>query len=166
MLTDAIAPAARVSGMERSGIREVMELAATLEDVVHLEVGEPDFPTPPHVIEAVTRSIADGAVKYTLSRGAPALRELLAEKVRAHNGIDAGADEIVVTSGGSPAVFGALQACVEPGDGVLLPDPAWPPFAMTTHLVGGRIMRYRLLREEDTSPTSRSWSGWHRTRAS
>jgi aspartate/methionine/tyrosine aminotransferase len=145
--------------MGRSGIREVMDLAATLEDVIHLELGEPDFPTPPHVIEAVTRGLADGAVKYTLSRGVPQLRELIAAKVQARNGIEAGRDEVVVTTGGTTAVLEALLACVQPGEGVLVPDPGWPTFAMATHLAGGRVVRYPLRPEDGYEPDLEALEG-------
>src|SRR5512136_1337005 len=75
-------------GLRRSGIREVMDLAASLDGVLHLEIGEPDFPTPLHVVEAVQRAIADGEVKYTVSRGLPSLREQIAAKLRSRNAID------------------------------------------------------------------------------
>ena len=86
----------------RSGIGEVMELAASLDGVLHLEIGEPDFPTPPHVVEAVQRAIADGEVKYTVSRGLPSLREQIAAKLRSRNGVEVDADRVAVTSGGIP----------------------------------------------------------------
>jgi aspartate aminotransferase/aminotransferase len=131
--------------MGRSGIREVMDLAATLDGVIHLELGEPDFPTPAHVIDAISPWLATGAVKYTLSRGMPSLREALAAKLSARNGIAAGADEIVVAPGATTAVLAAVLACVQPGEAVLIPDPGWPTFARVTHLAGARALRYPLI---------------------
>jgi len=129
-----------------------MDLAATLEGVIHLELGEPDFFTPPHVIEAVTRAIATGDVKYTLSRGTPQLRELIRHKLAARNAIQASVEEIVVASGGTTAVLEILLANVAPGDGVLIPDLSWPTFALATELAGGRVICYRLLPEEGYEP--------------
>lgn len=135
-----------------AGIREMMELAATLEDVIHLELGEPDFPTPSHVIDAVERALHTGRVRYTLPRGEPGLRDILAEKLRARNGIPTDSDRVVVTNGGTSAVFAALMAVVSLGDGVLIPDPGWPTFATATELVGGRLLRYRLTPESHFEP--------------
>jgi aspartate aminotransferase len=140
------------SRLGRSGIREVMDLAASLDGVVHLEVGEPDFPTPPHVVEAVQRELEGGLVKYTLSRGEPELRELLAEKLATRNGLDAGADRVVVTPGGTAAAFGVLSALLRPGDAVLLPDPGWPAFEMIARLLSAEIRRYRLSADRDFEP--------------
>lgn len=129
--------------LRRSGIREIMDLAATLDGVLHLEVGEPDFPTPPHVVEAVQRAIASGDVKYTLSRGLPALRELIAAKLREQNGVEVGVDRVVVTSGGTPAIMEALTVLCGPGDGVLVSDPGWPGFELAAGIRHARVVRYR-----------------------
>jgi aspartate/methionine/tyrosine aminotransferase len=141
-----------LEGFRRSGIREMMDLAATLDGVIHLELGEPDFPTPEHVVEAVQRALGPGAVKYTLSRGEPGLRALLAEKLQRTNGIAAGADDIVVTTGGTGAISAAMIALAGTGDGVLLPDIGWPAYEMIARLVGARILYYRLLPESGFEP--------------
>jgi aspartate aminotransferase/aminotransferase len=152
MTLEAAPRATRAATIGRSGIREVMDLAATLEGVIHLELGEPNFPTPPHVVEAIGPWLATGAVKYTLSRGLPQLREALAAKVLARNGIAAGADEITVTPGATTAVLMAMLACVEPGEGVLIPAIGWPTFAMAAQLAGARPVRYPLLAEAAYEP--------------
>lgn len=136
--------AAGVGKLRRSGIREVMDSAASLDGVLHLEIGEPDFPTPPHIADAVARAVASGQVKYTLTRGMPELRALLATKLHEHNRIDVPPEAVVVTSGGTPAVYGALAALLEPGDGVLLPDPGWPSAEMAATLLRARPLRYPL----------------------
>jgi aspartate aminotransferase/aminotransferase len=141
-----------LEGFRRSGIREVMDMAATLDGVVHLELGEPDFPTPDHIVEAVQGALESRAVKYTLSRGDPGLRELLAEKLRRTNGVAAGADDVVVTVGGTGALSAAMIALAGPGDGVLLPDIGWPAYEMMARLVGARILYYRLLPESGFEP--------------
>ena len=129
-----------------------MDLASTLDNVIHLELGEPDFPTPDHVVEAVTRRLEGGMVKYTLSRGTVELREAIAAKVTRRNGIERGAGEVVVTSGGTTAVVESLLACVRPGDGVLVPDPGWPTFTMATQLARGRVVRYPLVADDGFEP--------------
>src|SRR5262245_19769899 len=80
---------ARVAAMPRSGIRVVMEMAAELGDCLHLEVGEPDFPTPEPVVEAALRAAREGFTHYTPSAGLLSLREALVEKLQARNGITA-----------------------------------------------------------------------------
>jgi len=140
------------SHLDRSGIREVMDLAASLENVLHLEIGEPDFPTPPHVVEAAQRAIADGVVKYTVSRGLPALRELIAAKLRDRNGVDAGADRVVVSAGGTPAILETLMVLLYAGDGILVPDPGWPVFALSASLQKARVLRYRVRPETGYLP--------------
>jgi aspartate aminotransferase/aminotransferase len=138
--------------LRRSGIREIMDLAATLDDVVHLEVGEPDFPTPPHVVDAVQRAIADGNVKYTVSRGLASLRELIADKLRTRNSIEAGADRVVVTSGGMPGILETLLVLVRRGDTVLIPDPGWPAFELAASLTGAQVVPYPVVRERGYLP--------------
>lgn len=134
-----------MAGTPRSGIREMMDAAATLEGVLHLELGEPDFPTPPHIVDAVARAQRDGLVKYTLSRGTPELRGLLSDKLRERNGLDASPEQIVVTAGGTAAVYAALASLVTAGDGVLVPDPGWPGIDLAATLHRARALRYRLL---------------------
>lgn len=141
-----------VSEMRRSGIREVMDLASKSGEVLHLEIGEPDFPTPEHVVEAAALAIRDGNVKYTLSRGMPGLRDVIAAKLKDRNAIAASADEIVVTTGGTTAVLESMLVLLEPGDGVLVPDPGWPSFSMAVRLARGRPVPYRLLPKAEYLP--------------
>jgi len=141
-----------VRAMRRSGIREMMDLADLSTDGLHLEIGEPDFPTPPHVIEAAVRAMQDGQVKYTLSRGIGPLREAIAAKLRDHNSIPASTEEVVVTTGGTTAVLEALLVLLRAGDGVLIPDPGWPSFDMIVTLLRGRVLRYALRAEADYTP--------------
>lgn len=130
----------------------MMDSAASLDGVLHLEVGEPDFPTPPHIVDAVSRAAASGHVKYTLSRGTPELRAQLAAKLHERNRIDVQPEAIVVTSGGTPAVYGAFAALLDPGDGVLLPDPGWPSAEMAATLLRARPLHYRLTPESGYQP--------------
>jgi aspartate/methionine/tyrosine aminotransferase len=138
--------------MRRSGIREMMDLADISAGGLHLEIGEPDFPTPPHVIRAVTEAMQGGQVKYTLSRGTAPLRDAIVSKLHAHNSIAASTDEVVVTTGGTTAVLEALLVLLRAGDGVLIPDPGWPSFDMIVTLLRGRVLRYRLRADADYAP--------------
>jgi aspartate/methionine/tyrosine aminotransferase len=138
--------------MPVSRIREVMELAWKDPQVIHLEVGEPDFPTPEHVVEAAHRAARMGLTRYAPNAGVPELREDLAEKVARRNGYGASPEQVVVTQGGIQALYLALRALLEPGDEVLLPDPAWPNYRMIAHLLGARVLSYPLVAEGDFLP--------------
>ena len=131
--------------MPVSRIREVMELAWKDPEAIHLEVGEPDFPTPEHVVEAAHRAARMGLTRYAPNAGIPELREALAEKVVRRNGYGASPEQVVVTQGGIQALYLALRALLEPGDEVLLPDPAWPNYRMIAHLLGARVLSYPLV---------------------
>lgn len=139
-------PSRAVLAMPPSGIREVMDLAAGRPDVLHLEVGEPGFPTPPHVVEAAARAAADGYTKYTPNRGLPSLREAIRVKLAERNRIDAPVEDVIVTTGGVTAIWETLVVLVEPGQLVLIPDLAWPNYAMMATALGARIGLYPLVR--------------------
>ena len=141
---DLKAPARAIAAMPRSGIREVMELASRREGVLHLEVGEPDFQTPAHIVEAAARAAAEGYTKYTPNRGLPSVVEAICDKLARRNGISAGPDQVVVTTGAVGAITGALIALVEPGEGILLPDPGWPNYQMMATLIGAQTIAYPL----------------------
>jgi len=110
----------RSAGIPASGIMEIFEKAQRMIGLTRFELGEPDFNTPSHIREAAKRALDSGFTHYTSSRG------LLAGKLEEDNGIVASPDsEIVVTAGACCAVYLAMLALVNPGDEVLLPDPAW-----------------------------------------
>jgi aspartate/methionine/tyrosine aminotransferase len=131
--------------MPVSRIREIMELAWADPEAIHLEVGEPDFPTPEHVVEAAHEAARMGLTRYAPNAGLPELREALADKVARRNGYGARPEQVVVTQGGIQALYLALRALLEPGDEVLLPDPAWPNYRMIAHLLGARVLSYPLV---------------------
>ena len=133
-----------VTAMRRSGIREIMDLAWRTPDVLHLEVGEPNFPTPDHIVEAAVRAARGGYTKYTPNRGLVELREAIVGKLETHNRIAADIDDIVVTTGATNALILAFMVLVDPGDVVLLPDLEWPNLAMTPTMLNARVVRYRL----------------------
>jgi aspartate/methionine/tyrosine aminotransferase len=138
--------------MPVSRIREIMELAWKDSEAIHLEVGEPDFPTPEHVVEAAHEAARAGHTRYAPNAGLPQLREALADKVTRRNGYTARPDQVVVTQGGIQALYLVLSALLEPGDEVLLPDPAWPNFRMIAHLLGARPVLYPLVAQGDFLP--------------
>ncbi len=114
------------------------ELRAAGENVIGFGAGEPDFPTPAHVVEAAAAACADPAThKYSPAGGLPALREAIAAKTARDSGYEVGADQVVVTNGGKHAVYNAVAALIDPGDEVLLPAPYWTTYPEPIRLAGG-----------------------------
>ncbi|MEZ5231864.1 MAG: aminotransferase class I/II-fold pyridoxal phosphate-dependent enzyme [Acidimicrobiales bacterium] len=150
----ACAPIAdRAATLRASAIREIFDAAQRVPGALRLEVGEPDFASPPWVVEAADRAARDGATHYTPNTGIAPLRDALADKVRRVNGWEATAAQCIVTAGGVQALHLALAAVLDPGDEVLLPDPLWPNFAMITHLISARAVSYRLVPEAGFLPS-------------
>ncbi|MGH7740557.1 MAG: pyridoxal phosphate-dependent aminotransferase [Candidatus Eiseniibacteriota bacterium] len=109
--------------------------------VVHLERGEPDFDTPPHVVEALAAAARAGETHYPEPRGTSALRQALVEKLRRENGIACESDDVVITEGGTHALFLAFQALLSPGDEVLVPSPHWMAIPKLVAFAEGARMR-------------------------
>jgi aspartate aminotransferase len=131
--------------MERLGTEtafSVLAKAKALEaegrEIIHLEIGEPDFDTPAHVVEAGCNALREGHTHYTPTAGIPELREAIAVDVARSRGIDVGPEQVVVTPGGKPIMFFTILALVEDGDEVLLPNPAFPIYESMVNFVGGR----------------------------
>ena len=122
----------------------LFDAASRRPEVLRLEVGEPSFTTPAHIIDAAAAAAHDGYTGYGPNGGLTTLRELLSEKVRRVDGITAHPDQIVVTPGGMNALFSIYLALLEPGDEVLLPTPGFPNMDEMVRLVGGRAVFYRL----------------------
>jgi aspartate/methionine/tyrosine aminotransferase len=102
------------------------ELEAEGRSIIHMEIGEPDFPTPEPVVRAGIRALEQGALHYTATPGLPKLREAIAAYYRARYGVDVSPSRILVTTGSSAALMLACAALVNPGDEVLLADPGYP----------------------------------------
>jgi len=111
-------------------------LEAEGRDVIHLEMGEPDFPTPAFIKEACCKAIADGHTGYAPAAGVPALRAAIARMIARTRGIDVDPAQVVVTPGGKPVIFYTYLALVEPGDEVIYPDPGFPIFESMTDALG------------------------------
>lgn len=153
--------------MPASRIREVMELAWKYPDTIHLEVGEPDFKTPSHIVDAAHSAALSGHTRYAPNAGLPELREALAEKVRCRNGYQATAGQIIVTQGGVEALYSVLLSLLDPGEEMLLPDPSWPDFRMIAHLLGAKAVTYPLVAQHGFLPQIEDLERLvsHRTRA-
>ena len=107
-------------------LKRAHQLAATGRDIIHLEVGEPDFPPPPTIVEAARSFLAGGHVHYTPALGLTALREAIARFYHDRFGADVSPERIIVTPGASGALMLALAVTTDPGDEWLLPDPGYP----------------------------------------
>ena len=105
------------------------QLQAAGQDVVDLGGGDPDFPTPAHIVAAAADAMEAGDTHYVASPGIPELRRAIVEKLRRENGLDYTADEIIVTPGGKPAIFAAIMTLIDRGDEVLILDPGWVSYA-------------------------------------
>ena len=116
----------------------MLDVAAGLDDVIALGRGDPDLPTPAHVVAAGQRALAEGATHYTHPMGLPALREEIGRTLAERDGLDYAAGEIVVTAGAQEAIFAAMLACVNPGDEVIVPAPGYTSYDQAVELAGGR----------------------------
>ncbi|MCX5976713.1 MAG: pyridoxal phosphate-dependent aminotransferase [Coprothermobacterota bacterium] len=138
--------------MPASGIREIMDLAWKTPGCIHLEVGQPDFPTPAHIAAAGIRAIEEGLTQYTSSRGIPPLREAICRKLREKNGIEASEENLTVCPGAVMALDSSILAVVEPQDEVLLADPGWPNPEMMVELIGATPVHFNLFPERGFLP--------------
>ena len=102
--------------MPSSGIRLIFEKSITMKDVIHLEVGQPDFRAPDHVLDAICQAAKDGFTQYTSGAGMPSLVEAITRKVRDRNGLDVQPHNVVVSPGGVCSMYSALLALVAPGE--------------------------------------------------
>jgi aspartate/methionine/tyrosine aminotransferase len=121
---------------------EVLVKARALEkqgkNIVHLEIGEPDFPTPAHIVEAGKRALDEGWTKYGPTAGFPELRESIAAYVARTRGIQVDADNVCVVPGGKPIMFYSMMALLEPGDEVIYPNPSFPIYESIINFLGAR----------------------------
>jgi aspartate/methionine/tyrosine aminotransferase len=123
---------------------EVLAKARALEkqgkSVIHLEIGEPDFPTPPHVVEAGQKALGEGWTKYGPTPGFPELREAIAAYVSKTRGIPVGADNVCVVPGGKPIMYFSMTALLDPGDEVVYPDPSFPIYESVINFLGAKAI--------------------------
>lgn len=128
-----------------SGIIRIRDMMFTVKDPFRLDQGDVSFDAPPAVKDAMMRAVAENRTHYVQTTGLPRLRELLADKLRRKNRIPVGSpDEVLVTNGGIHAIYVACLALLEPGDEVIVPDPAWPPAVGTVVAARGVPVPCRL----------------------
>jgi len=143
-----VVPASRLNALSGEGAFEVLVAARRLEaagrQVIHLQIGEPDGATPPHVVEAAVRALHDGQTRYVNPAGLPALRDAIAASLAWRGVRGPGAEHIVVVPGAKPMVFYALLAVLEAGDEVLVPDPGFPIYPSVVRFAGAVPVRYPL----------------------
>ncbi len=133
----------RAAAVQSSATMEIIAMANRLraagEPVIGYGAGEPDFPTPAHIVEAAQAAAADPRNHhYTPAGGLPELREAVVTKTKRDSGYDVAADQVVITNGGKHAIYAACQVLLDPGDEVLLPAPYWVTFPETIKLAGAR----------------------------
>ena len=139
----------RVEMIPRSGIREIFDLARGVPDLVHFEIGEPDFQMPAHITEASTQALKEGFTKYTPNAGLEELRQAISDKIERENGFHADPQsEIMVTAGAVNALSLSILSTVNQGDEVVIPDPGYVSFAADVLLAGG-VPVFAPLREEN-----------------
>jgi len=113
------------------------ELKAAGEKVINFGVGEPDFNTPAHIVQAAKDALDKGYTKYVAAAGLPALKKAIAKKLKADNNLDYDPSQIIVSNGAKHSIFNALFATVNPGDEVLIPKPYWLTYPEVVKSCGG-----------------------------
>lgn len=144
-----ICASSRVAKVPRSGIREIFDSARGVPDLIHFEIGEPDFQMPNHVTEAAIQALKEGFTRYTPNAGLEELRIAISEKLKRENGLDSDPQsEIMVTAGAVNALSLSILSTVNPGDEVVIPDPGYVSFAALALLADG-VPVYVPLREKN-----------------
>ena len=140
----------RSQALGLSGIREIFEKAQKIPDVIRLEFGESDFDTPSNIKDAAIRAIYSGFTKYSSSSGIPELRSAISNKLKKDNKVEYDpAGEVVVTAGATVAINLALQATLDVGEEILVPDPGWATYVHAVNLVGAKPVLYPLLETQN-----------------
>src|SRR6202142_2992954 len=134
--------ASRMSRLGTETAFEVLNRARALEkqgkDIVHLEIGEPDFDTPANVIDAGVNALRKGWTHYRPDAGLPELRQAIAEYVSGTRNVPVASDEVVVVPCGKPIIFFTILALIDEGDEVIYPNPGFPIYESMINYVGGR----------------------------
>lgn len=142
-----------VAGLQPEGAYRVMSKAERLEengrDVVHLEIGQPDYPTFPNITLAGVKALAEGKTDYNPSRGVRELRVAVANKVSESRGTEVTPEEVVIGPGAKPLLFLTTIALLQEGDRVLYPDPGFPTYRSMIEVAGGEPVPYHFQEKED-----------------
>ena len=144
------------TAMDRLGTESAFEvlararaIEATGREVIHLEIGEPDFDTPPNIVEAGVKALRDGYTHYGPAHGLPELREAIAANSLARRGVEHAPDQVLVTPGAKPVMFYSILALCQPGDEVIYPNPGFPIYESMINFVGARPVPMPLLARND-----------------
>ena len=147
--------ASRISQLMPEGAFTVLAKAQELErqgkSIIHLEIGQPDFPTPKHITAAGMRALEEGKTKYVPSLGTMELREALAQHITQRTGVTTTINNIAVTPGCKTAIFSAFAAIIHPGDEVMYPDPGFPAYESLIRFFGGTPIPIPLVEERQFS---------------
>ena len=147
--------AQRVSNLQEEGAYAVLARAQELEaqgrEIIHLEIGQPDFGTFPHISLSGVRAIAEGYTRYNPPAGIPRLRQAIAEDAGARRGMSIRPEQVVVGPGAKPGLFFPALALLEPGDEVIYPDPGFPTYTAVIEVAGGKPVPVPLLEENNFS---------------
>ena len=137
-------PSQRVASLGVSGILRITDNANAMkragQPVIVLGAGEPDFDTPPNIVEAAVRALGRGETRYTVLDGSVAMKEAVRLKFRRDNGLDFAFDEISVSTGAKQVIFNALMATLDAGDEVILPTPYWTSYTDMVEICGGTVV--------------------------
>jgi len=143
--------AQRIDHLEAEGAYAVLAKATALEaqgrEIIHLEIGQPDFATFSGVAQAGIRAIEEGKTRYNPPSGVPALRQALAEDAGRRRGMRLQPEQVVITPGAKPLILLPMMALLEPGDEVITPDPGFPSYVAAIKLVGARPVPLPLVEE-------------------
>jgi aminotransferase len=145
----------RVDQTPPSGIRKFFDIAATMEDVISLGIGEPDFITPDPILQAGIASLHRGETQYTSNSGTAELRSALSRHLNRHYGVHYGPEEeIIITVGVSEALYLAMTAIMDPGDEVIIPEPCFVSYAPEVTFAGGNPVMVPTYVEDDFQVTA------------
>ena len=124
---------------------DATEFAAQGNKVYPFHLGDLDLPTPPNIMEAAVKALRDGKTGYNPAAGIPQLRDRLAEVAGAERGISLGQDNVVIQPGGKPVISKFIQALMNPGDGVLYPNPGYPIYESQIQYYEGQAFPLSLI---------------------
>ena len=130
-------------------LAKAKQLEAQGRDIIHLEIGQPDFPTPMNIIEAAYKAMKDGHTGYCPSAGVPEFREVIAHHITETRNVNIHPDEVTVTPGAKPIIFFTILALVDDGDEVIYPEPGFPVYESVIDFIGGKPIPLPLKEEVD-----------------
>jgi len=134
---------------------EVLARARALEadgrDIVHLEIGEPDFDTPANIVDKAVWALRNGYTHYGPSAGIPEVRQTFADYISEDRGIRVGPENVVITPGGKPIIYFPLTALIDPGDEVIYPNPGFPIYESVINFLGGKALPLKLSEDNEFS---------------